>query len=268
MAKPRVIILKAAGTNCENESGDAFEKAGAEADIVHMNDVIEDPKQLAQYQIAVFPGGFSYGDYTGAGKIWANKIKNRLGDEMKAFVENKQHLVLGICNGFQTMTLLGLLPAIDWEYGTPTVALIHNDSARYSCRWVDIKFENDESPWTQGLDTLMVPIAHGEGKFDAPPETLEKIKRGGLVLARYFHGEVCEYQNLPHNPNGSLDDIAGLSDPSGRVIAMMPHPERAIDFTHLPHWRLQKRKFKKQDKKPPQEGNGLQLFKNAVKYYE
>ncbi len=266
MATPHVLALTGYGINCDEETAFAFRQAGARVDIVHINDLIADPAKLNRYQILAFPGGFSYGDDTGSGNALANKIQNHLSDEVLRFVE-EDHLAIGICNGFQVMVNLGLLPALDGNYGKRSVALTHNDSARYIDRWVDLQFQRG-SPWTQGIERISVPIAHGEGRFYTDSETLTRLHEKGLVAAKYVAGEICAYQDLPANPNGSLDDIAAITDETGRLIGMMPHPERAIAFTHLPHWTLLREQYKREGQEIPEEGPGLQIFKNAVEYFE
>ena len=265
MAMAYVLILSGYGINCERETQFAFERAGARADIVHINDLIENPKILDNIQILVIPGGFSYGDDTGAGNALANKIRNHLSEKARRFIE-ADNLALGICNGFQVITNLGLLPALGRDYGKRVVALVHNDSARYSDRWVDLKFSG-RSVWTQRIQRMMLPIAHGEGKFYTDAETLRQLNKKNLIAAKYVNGEICIYQSLPFNPNGSLEDIAGITDESGRVLGMMPHPERAIDFTHLPHWTFLNEKLKREGKDIPKEGPGIQIFKNGVDYF-
>lgn len=257
MVKIKVLVLTGYGINCEEETAFGFQLAGAKAEIVHINDLISGKKDLEQYQILAFPGGFSYGDDTGSGKAFANRIKNHLWDKLQLFIA-KNRLIIGICNGFQIMVNLGL-------FGE--VALTHNNSARYTVRWVDLKVEN-KSPWLRGLKKLSLPIAHGEGKFFTLPQTLKKLTAKNLIALRYIKGEICNYQNLPANPNGSLDDIAGISDKSGRLLGLMPHPERATFFTHLPNWPYLKEKLKRQGKKIPKFGPGLQIFKNGVIYFQ
>jgi len=257
--KPKVIVLKEHGTNCERESAHAFQLAGADVDIVHMNELIENPLKLHNYQILMLPGGFSHGDHTGSGKRWTNRLNNHLGDALREFIE-KKNLALGICNGFQVLVNYGLVPALSHEYEQPQVALTHNEKAQYNCRWVDLSFQGD-SPWTQGISRTMVPIAHGEGQITMPRETLIALQQQ-LILARYTTGKMHGHEQQSYNPNSSLDDIAGLSDPSGRIIGMMPHPERAISPYQLPNWRNLQR-----EGKLPEEGPGLQLFRNAVKYF-
>lgn len=255
MKKVKILVFSGYGLNCEDETKFAFEKAGGSADIVHINDLINQKKKLFQYQILVFPGGFSYGDDTGSGKAYANKIKNHLSSEIQKFV-NSDRLILGICNGFQILTNLGLLKG----------ALTFNDSARYTDRWVDIKFTG-ESPWTEGIDQMMIPIAHGEGKYYADQATLKKLNKEKRIAARYYKGEACSYQGLDANPNGALEDIAAVLGYNGRVFGMMPHPERAMFFHQLPNWPILKEKYIRENKKPPEDGPGIKIFQNAIKYF-
>jgi len=266
MAQPNVLALTGYGINCDEETKFAFEKSDAKAEIVHINDLIEGHRKLSDYQILAFPGGFSYGDDTGSGNALANRVRNHLWDEVQEFIEG-DHLAIGICNGFQVMVNLGILPAVDGNYGDRQVALVHNESARYLDRWVDLEFKG-KSPWVQGVDKISVPIAHGEGKFYADADVLKTLNDKGLVAARYISGDMCEYQGLKANPNGSLEDIAGITDESGRLIGMMPHPERAVNFTHFPNWTLLKEQYKREGKEIPSKGDGLKIFKNGVKYFE
>jgi len=264
MATPKVLVLTGYGINCEEETKFAFEKAGARADLVHVNDLIEAPEKLDEYQIIAFPGGFSYGDDTGSGNALAWKIRNNLGIER--FIEGDK-LVMGICNGFQVLVNLGLLPALNSQYGPRQVALKHNNSARYLDRWVDLEF-NGKSPWTANIGRISLPIAHGEGNFYASPEILNEINARNLIAARYVEGEICRYQNLPANPNGSLEDIAGITDETGNILGLMPHPERAISFTQLPHWTFLKEQCQRSGKEIPEEAKGIKIFENGVKYFE
>ncbi|HLD81375.1 MAG TPA: phosphoribosylformylglycinamidine synthase I [archaeon] len=266
MPKPSVLVLSGYGLNCEEETRHAFETAGAAAEIVHVNDLIDGRKRLNDYQVLAFPGGFSYGDDTGSGNAFANRLRNHLWSEVEEFVR-QENLVIGICNGFQILSNLGLLPALGGSYGARQVALEHNDSARYLNRWVDLKFEGN-GPWTEGVEALSVPIAHGEGRFYADEKTLALLNRKKLVAARYVKGEICDYQSLPFNPNGALEDIAGITDETGRVLGLMPHPERAIHFTHNPMWTLLREKLRREGKKMPEFGPSLKIFKNAVEYFK
>jgi len=253
---PKVIILSGYGLNCEEETQFAFTVAGAKADVVHINDLISAPKKLRSYQILAVPGGFSYGDDTGSGKAYANKLKNHLQDALRTFTE-KDTLTIGICNGFQILTNAGLLPG----------ALTFNDKARYSDRWVDVLISSS-SPWLAGIQTLSVPIAHGEGKFVGSDTLLHTLKHNGQIAGTYYKGEMCQYQNLEANPNGSTLDIAAITSANGKILGTMPHPERAIYFTHLPHWPVLKQWYLKNNKTLPRFGPGLQVFKNAVNYFK
>ena len=266
MINPKALIFSGYGLNCEEETKYAFEIAGGTADIMHINDLISNRHALDNYQILALPGGFSYGDDTGSGNAFANKIRNNLWEKLYDFV-NKDHLIIGICNGFQILGNLGLLPALEKKYGDRNVALAHNNSARYTVRFVDLKI-NAENPWFRGIKNLSLPIAHGEGRFHVSSDVLKTLKKKDLIAARYIKGEICDHFCLPANPNGSLNDIAAITDETGRILGMMPHPERAIFFTHLPHWPYLKEKNKQKKNKIPTEGPGLQIFKNAVQYFK
>lgn len=235
------------GLNCEEEAKFAFESVGGEADIVHINDLIEKPKMLSEYQILVFPGGFSYGDDTGSGKAYANKFKNHLAKELTEFL-SQDTLAIGICNGFQIMTNLGILPG----------ALTYNKNGKYLDRWVDLKTIG-ASPWLKDIKKISIPIAHGEGHYVIDEEEYKKIKKGKQIAFVYTKGKICEFQNLESNPNGSDYDIAGVLAYNGRVLGMMPHPERGMFAHQSPLWQTNKSKEK--------EGAGLMIFRNAVNYF-
>jgi phosphoribosylformylglycinamidine synthase I len=263
--QPQALVLTGYGINCEEETATAFEQAGAVTEIKHINDLIAQPSLLKKFEILAVPGGFSYGDDTGSGNAYAQKLKVNLWPELQTFV-SQDKLVIGICNGCQVLVNLGLIPATNSTYGQRDVALIHNDNALYTDRWVDLNIEG-QGAWLQGMSSLMVPIAHGEGKFYAPAQVLAELERNGQVGGRYVAGEVCHHFNLPVNPNGSLHNIAALTDPTGRVLGIMPHPERAISFTQLPHWTYLKQQYQRQGQPIPEVGPGLRLFKNAVEYF-
>jgi phosphoribosylformylglycinamidine synthase len=254
--KPKIIIMSGYGLNCEEETKFAFESAGGVADIVHINDLIKNPKLLLQYQILAFPGGFSYGDDTGSGKAFANKFKNHLSKELEEFL-SRDTLAIGICNGFQIMTCLGILPG----------ALTYNKNGQYIDRWVDLKIPNGaKSPWLKGIKKLSLPIAHGEGHYIITPLEYKTMKKHGQVSFEYIKGEICEFQMLEKNPNGSDYCIAGVNAYNGRVFGMMPHPERAMFSHQSPMWQINK---KVSDEGLPRQrrGEGLQIFKNAVNYF-
>lgn len=252
--KANVLVLYGYGLNCEQETLLAFSMAGCKGDIVHINDVISKPAILKKYNILAFPGGFSYGDDTGSGRAYGNKVKNHLQKEIQDFVK-RDTLVIGICNGFQILTHIGLLP------GT----LLHNKKARYIDRWVDLKIES-ESPWLKSITELSLPIAHGEGRYYIDEKGKKKLEKEHAILGRYVEGETCAFSGLAGNPNGALDAIAGVTSHNGRVIGLMPHPERAVSFLQLPHWTYLKETTYR-DKKIPTDGPGLLIFKNAAKYF-
>ena len=251
------------GLNCEEETKFAFETAGAKrkisADIVHINDLIAKPKMLREYQILVFPGGFSYGDDTGSGKAFANKFKNHLSKELAEFL-SRDTLVAGICNGFQIVTNLGILPG----------ALTFNKKARYIDRWVDLEVAG-KSPWLADIKKLSVPIAHGEGHYVISAKEYKILNKNNQIAFKYAKGEICKFQNLEKNPNGSEYDIAGVLAYNGRVLGMMPHPERGMFAHQNPMWPQRKASFlrgKYKNKKEKKEGAGLEIFKNAINYFK
>jgi phosphoribosylformylglycinamidine synthase len=261
----KALVLSGYGLNCEEETAQAFRSAGAHVDIVHINDLILQPKKWSLYQIMAIPGGFSFGDDTGSGNAFAWRLKNHLWPQIMEFVRQDK-LIIGICNGFQILANLGLVPAIQRQYGQRQVALAHNRNARYTVRWVDLKVTN-RSPWLTGIKQLSLPVAHGEGQFYADQETLEALKKNNQIALNYVRGEICRLQGLPFNPNGSLDNVAGITDPSGRILGLMPHPERAVFFHHLPHWTLLKEQYQRQNRAIPKDGPGLRIFQNAVNYF-
>lgn len=252
--KANVLVLYGYGLNCEVETLRAFLSVGCKGDIVHINDVIDRPSILKKYNILAFPGGFSYGDDTGSGRAYGNKVKNHLLKELEVFIK-RDTLVIGICNGFQILTHIGLLP------GT----LLHNERARYINRWVDLTIESN-SPWLLGINELSLPIAHGEGRYYIEEKGKKKLETEGAIVGRYTHGPISTFTGLPSNPSGSLDGIVGVTAHNGRVLGMMPHPERAVSFLQLPHWTYLKETIYR-GKKLPKEAGGLALFKNAAKYF-
>ena len=247
--KPKIIIMSGYGLNCEEETKYAFEWAGGKADIVHINDLIAKPKMLLNYNVLVFPGGFSYGDDTGSGKAYANKFKNHLAKELKEFL-SRNTLAIGICNGFQIMTNLGILPG----------ALAHNKNGKYLDRWVDLKMLG-KSPWLVNIKKISLPIAHGEGRYIISEKEYALMKKNKQIAFSYEKGKICKFQNLEKNPNGANHDIAGVLAYNGRVLGMMPHPERAMFSHQSPLWYKDKKAHK------GEKGVSLQIFKNAVKYF-
>ena len=256
MRKVKVLVLYGHGINCDNELKKAFELAGAFAERVHTNELIEKSKTLNDYDIFALPGGFSFGDDIAAGKIHAVKFKYRLRDDLSEFIANKK-LIIGICNGFQIMAKLGILPGIDNDYWTERVTLTFNDFGKFEDRWVYLKVEKSPCVFTKNIQGLYLPVRHGEGKFYTKPETLDELKKNNLVVMRYVGANNEKNPGYPYNPNGSLDDIAAICDPSGRIFGLMPHPEAYIyKENHPRHTR----------EILPGKGLGLKIFKNAVKY--
>ncbi len=252
MAKVKVLMLRAPGTNCDFETQVAYETAGAEVDSALVTELFRGEKKLNDYQILVSPGGFTYGDDISAGKIFANEIRLRLGEDIKKFVEGGK-LVMGVCNGFQVLVKAGILPGITGN-GTQPVTLTTNDSGRFECRWIYLKV-NEKSPcvFTRGIRSLYIPVAHGEGKLVAEPGVAEKLN----VVVQYADEKGDTAAGYPYNPNGSINNIAGICDDSGRIFALMPHPERFIRWTQHPRWTREK---------PRESGDGLQVFINAVNW--
>ena len=269
MARPNVLVLTGYGINCDEETRYAFEYAGAAAKIVHINDLIATPEMLLQFQIFVFPGGFSYGDDTGSGKALANRIRNNLFHELLNFIE-RDTLMLGICNGFQVMVSLGVVPNLSGKPGSRgETALLNNKSFRYQCNWVDLVVEKDSpSVFLKGIETLHIPVAHGEGNFYAEPEIISDIEKKKLVTMRYAKPDRTLANGVfPMNPNGSINDIASICSETGRIMGMMPHPERGMFFSQRDDWTLLREEYRRAGKELPVESNGIALFKNAVNYF-
>jgi phosphoribosylformylglycinamidine synthase subunit PurQ / glutaminase len=267
--QPKVLVLTGFGLNCDHETAYAFERAGAAARRDHINALIDGDVRLDDYQILAFGGGFSWGDDHGAGVIQALRLKTNIGDKLLDFV-GAGKLVIGICNGFQTLVNLGLLPGIDGEYTRRSVALIANDCGNFRDQWVRVTI-NPDSPcvFTRGMKTLDMPVRHGEGKFYAERETLQTLADDHQVTMQYAlpDGQAAEGA-FPHNPNGSLADIAGICDPSGRVFGLMPHPEAYNHVTNHPDWTRQLEKNKRAgtiDRSTM--GAGIRVFENAVAYF-
>jgi len=257
--KPKTMILRTAGTNCDGETAYAFERAGAEVEKVHVNRLIEKPELLADFQILAFPGGFSYGDDIAAGRILANQIAHHLHDELHRFVESGKP-VIGICNGFQVLVKTDLLPGPLAGKTGQTCTLTNNDCGRFVDRWIRLANRSRKCIWTDGIDQLDVPIAHGEGKFIASNEAVRKAlwDQDQVALVYVKPDGSPAYGAFPDNPNGSIDDIAGVCDATGLVLGLMPHPERYVDAIQHPAW---SRAGLTSD-----EGAGLRVFENAVRH--
>lgn len=253
---PKVIVLKADGTNRDEEMAYAFKIAGAEVKIVHINDLRSGVEKLSNYKVLVLPGGFAYGDDIVSGKILAIELTSFLSVQMKKFIERKDTAILGVCNGFQVLVRTGLLPFR--KFGEMDVTLTNNDSGHFECRWVKVKInEKNLSPFLKGMNgrILTFPIAHGEGKLFTDSKTLRHIEDRNLVAFRYVDDDGNPTQNYPDNPNGALNAIVGLTDTTGRILGMMPHPECFVREQQHPNWRRGKIKI-----------DGLPLFENIVKF--
>lgn len=262
MAKPKALVLAGYGLNCEEETAFALERGGAAARIVHINDLIDGAATLAEFQALVIPGGFSFGDDTGSGNAFAAKLRNHLWEELRRFVD-RDTLTLGICNGFQILANLGLIGSPGRAPGERVIGLMPNVSARYTARWVDLEVANRPSPLLRGIDRLALPVAHGEGRLVLRKDDLAALAANDQIAARYVNGEICAELGLPADPNGSVDAIAALLDPTGRVMGMMPHPERAIFTIQLPHWP----RLIANGHSPRADGPGLRLFQNLAAYF-
>jgi phosphoribosylformylglycinamidine synthase I len=268
MNNVRALVLTGYGLNCDNETAYALTLAGAHAHRVHINALIHGSVKLTDFQIMVFGGGFSWGDDHGAGVIQAVRMKTNLGDKILEFI-HAGNLVIGICNGFQTLVNLGLLPGFDHDYTRRSVALTFNDCGNFRDDWVTLTVV-PESPciFTRGIDRLELPVRHGEGKFYAHPTTIRRLIDNNQVVLRYAMPDgVPADLRFPFNPNGSVHDIAGICDPSGRIFGLMPHPEAFNHWTNHPDWtRIKEKKKRRKNKAESGPTVGIQLFKNATKY--
>ncbi|UCG13226.1 MAG: phosphoribosylformylglycinamidine synthase subunit PurQ [Deltaproteobacteria bacterium] len=271
---PRALVLTGYGLNCDLETTHAFELAGAEAHRVHINQLIIGESigeivRLEDYEIVAFIGGFSWGDDHGAGVLLATKLLYNIGEEMLAFIEAGK-LVIGICNGFQALVNLGLLPGFDGDYRSRRVALIWNDCGNFRDQWVHLRVNEDSRcVFTRGLERLELAVRHGEGKFYAEEPIIKRILEENQVVLRYADKEGNPAKGrFPENPNGSLEDIAGICDSTGRVFGLMPHPEAFNHWTNHPEWTRQKEHYRRKRKPYPTEGGGIQIFRNAVNYFK
>jgi len=257
--RPKVIVLRAAGTNCDTETAFAFEHAGAISEPVHINQLVKGEKKLRDYHILAVPGGFTYGDDVASGKILANELKYKLAGDLEKFVKAGK-LIIGICNGFQVLVKSGLLPGKGMDGEELKATLTTNDTARYEDRWVYLRAKAEQESrclWTRGIEGMIyIPAAHGEGKFvPKDDEVLGKLWANGQVVFRYVdpHGRIAGF---PWNPNGSVDNIAGICDITGRIFGLMPHPERHLFPSQHPRWTRGEAKG---------EGDGVRIFRNGVK---
>jgi phosphoribosylformylglycinamidine synthase subunit PurQ / glutaminase len=248
MSNPKALVLRSGGTNCEDETARALELGGAQADVLHTDRVLEDPGLLDPYAILVFAGGFSYGDDLAAGRVWGLELRTRLRDQLGAHVD-RGGLVLGVCNGFQVLVESGIFQP-ERAPEQRTIALYANASNRYECRWTEVESAQCACPWLEAGERMPCPVAHAEGRFVVrDQETLDELRAGGQIAMVYVG------QGYPANPAGALENIAGICDPTGRVLGLMPHPERNLDPWNHPAWtRLGKR----------DEGEGLGFYRSMV----
>jgi len=257
MAQVKATVLRAAGINCDMETVYALELAGAEVQSLHINRLIENKALLKGFQILVFPGGFSYGDDVAAGKILANQVIHHLAEPVQKFIDDGK-LVLGICNGFQVLVKAGILPS--GPIGQQQeVTITYNDSSKFEDRWVYLAPQTDKCIFIEPKRQIYLPVAHAEGKVvTKDTAALEKLKSEGYVAFKYVD-ENSREGSYPINPNGSVDSIAGLTDATGRVLGLMPHPERHIRPTQHPRWTRLKSKA---------DSDGMTIFNNAIRYVQ
>jgi phosphoribosylformylglycinamidine synthase subunit PurQ / glutaminase len=291
MPKPRVLILRAPGTNCDEESAHAFSLAGGAAERMHVNRVLDEPRRLAEFQILCIPGGFSYGDDIAAGRIFGNQMQHHLAEALADF-RDAGKLIIGICNGFQVLMKTNLLLPAN-ERG-PLATLAFNDSGRFEARWVQLGVEAGNCVFLQGIREMELPVAHAEGNFVVRDEAvMQSLRAKGQVVLKYrpavneslirgefeklsippaekqflsdvktqFQSEVLASDDLvpyPANPNGAMGNVAGICDATGRVFGLMPHPERFVDATQHPRWTREPARAA---------GDGLRVFQNSVRYF-
>lgn len=256
MSGAKVLVLSGYGINCEYETEHAFKLAGAEPERVHINRLINGEKKLDNYQILALPGGFSYADNLGGGKVLTIKMRNNLDDQVQQFIADKKPII-GICNGFQVLMKYPLLPTA----GEQTFTLTHNDSARLEDRWVYLKVE-EKSPciWTKGIKNVYLPVRHGEGKFMPKGKSiLDEMYANNQIVMRYCDENGNLNPPYPFNPNGSVDGVAAFCDKSGLIFGLMPHPEAFTHRTNHPRWTREE---------VPEEGAGVKMFRNAVEFVE
>jgi len=254
MKKVRAIVLSGYGINCETETAYSFKKCNADAEIVHINELLNKTKDLMNYQILVIPGGFSFGDDIASGKVLANKLKFKT-DEIYKFIE-AGNLIIGICNGFQVLVKSGILPGIT-HYKTQEATLTFNDSGKFEDRWVYLKVnEKTKCVWTKNLHNLFLPVRHGEGKFFCGNKILEDLKENEQIVMQYVN-ENGNFAGYPYNPNGSIENIAGICDKTGRIFGLMPHPEAYNCPENNPLWKT-KSVFPL----------GIEIFRNGIKFAE
>ncbi|SPD71767.1 Phosphoribosylformylglycinamidine synthase 1 [uncultured Desulfobacterium sp.] len=265
----RALVLTGYGLNCDYETDYSLRLAGAQSRRAHINEIIARAKKgLSDYHILVFGGGFSWADDHGAGVLMATKLRHQLGDQIKQFIEDGR-LVIGICNGFQCLVNMGLLPGFDNVYEERRVALTFNDSGNFIDAWVKLRVnQNSHCIFTKGIKTMDLPVRHGEGKIVADDDTISALFSNNQVAMQYADESGDQANGAwPFNPNGSIKDIAGICDKSGRIFGLMPHPEAFNHYTNHPGWTRKKEELRRQGKTiETEQGEGIRIFKNAVDY--
>jgi len=253
----RTIVLRVDGNTGNEETVTAFKKAGSKVDLVHIDELKRKQRSLEGYQILCIAGGSAYGDYISAGKILAVKLKYVLEKNIKKFIDEGK-LVLGICNGFQSLVKLGFLPALNGFSEEQEATLALNDSGRFIDKWVYLKHENKgKCVFTKGIkDVIYIPVNHAEGKFVADRDVIQKLEENDQVVLKYVDPD-GNYAGFPWNPNGSIDNIAGICNPEGNVFGLMPHPEKFIHKWMHPFWTRVDL---------PEEGDGFRIFRNVVEF--
>lgn len=270
----RVLVLRAAGTNCDEETAFAFRCAGATVESLHVGTLLRGERQLDEFSILVIPGGFSYGDDLGAGTVLANQIACHLRESIARFV-SAGRLVLGICNGFQVLVRLGLVPG--WDDDAKSVSLVANASGRFEDRWIDLRIDSEVCPFLVGPDApaqsgspqlIRLPVAHAEGRFVVrDPDVLSRLREQGQVALTYVSPGAREgfADTYPANPNGSVQGIAGITNRQGNVLGLMPHPERFLRLLHDPSWTRRVRAGGLPEGERSA-GDGFRFFERAVRY--
>jgi len=259
MIKAKTLVLRTAGSNCDYETVHAFQHVGSEVSLIHINQIVTGKIKLADFHILAIPGGFTYGDDISAGKILANELKYKLRDQLEKFIDAGK-LIIGICNGFQVLVKAGLLPDVALKNGSQAATLANNNSGKFEDRWIYVKPVSKKCVFTRGIERLVYyPVAHAEGKFIPKDNSLlHKLIENDQIVFQYTDssGKLAGY---PWNPNGSVENIAGICDPSGRIFGLMPHPERHFHPTHHPRWAREGLQ---------EQADGVMIFKNAVNYIQ
>ena len=272
--KPKAMVLTGYGINFDYETATACEIAGFESKRIHLNDAIASSRELFDYKLIVFPGGFSFGDDLGSGVAFSAKIRfslardgARLYDYLMEYVE-RGGIMLGICNGFQILVRLGVIPAIGGRYGVQQVTLAPNREGYYIDRWVNLRVESSSRcVFIAGISTLRLPVRHGEGRLLVEKsDFLMEMEKNGQVCLRYCDEKFVPTDHFPENPNGSIGAIAGVCDPSGRIFGLMPHPEAAVSLYQYPDWTRLREEARRNKTRLDERGYGYMIFKNAYDY--